>query len=126
MIPITFISEYDYWDRPLTGWLRVKGRYHYFHIDDAHADEGVWSIYKVPRDITLVHLKRVRRWRQLVGWASDYNPQDENWKLPIGYRDDYEEGVKKFNEEGRMPDINLEECTLIGKTNDLEFMVEIK
>jgi hypothetical protein len=72
---IDHIHISDWYDQPLTGWLRTNGKYYYFHISynifDDTGDYAYHLIYDIEPQLKLQHLKRVRAWRHMMGWNED-------------------------------------------------------
>jgi len=76
--PVDWMFYDDYYDRPLTGWIRVKGKRYYFSLLNQPLDgQSLWGVYHVPRAIRIPHLLSHRRWRQIVGWNHDRRPGEE-------------------------------------------------
>lgn len=67
---------YDgYHDRPLSGWMRVKGRRYYFNIlNDPLNWHSIYAVYNVPKAIRIPHMRRHRLWRETMGWGHDWRP----------------------------------------------------
>ena len=69
-LPIDWIHVGDYWDGPLYGWIRVKGRYLFFKGNKRRS----YDVFEIPRAIRLPHLRRTRMFRHIVGWHHDSKP----------------------------------------------------
>lgn len=73
-IPVDWISISGYWDGPLSGWIRVQGTRFWFEVVDADAEDRQYLIFVVPLDEQLAAMRRLRQWRQLVGWHMERKP----------------------------------------------------
>jgi hypothetical protein len=69
-LPIQWVHVSDYWDGPLSGWLRAKGRYLFFKSNVGKS----YDVFEVPRAIRLPHLRHTRMFRHMVGWHYDSKP----------------------------------------------------
>jgi hypothetical protein len=118
---ITFISVGGFYDHPLSGWLRVNTHYHYFELiqdtwvtdtDMEEPEDLEWAIYKIPKDLTLEHLRYIRKLRLIGGWFWDYNPHA---KKTGKYKDNYMD-IYKIVEKPRSLNTARNKMEMVGTT----------
>lgn len=120
MIPVRWVCVCEYYDKPLTGWLRAQGKYLYFVTDDYYGDEEgtEYKVYDMPRELRLVHLRHHRQFRNIVGWHHEFAPDGRRGEGPFpGWR-------RYYNIEKPKPFDPRAVGTLIG-TTDLRVLTRI-
>lgn len=115
---VRWVHVSDYYDLPLSGWIRVGGQYLYFNLECGfEADPRRYGLYVVPADRRLPHLRRVRKFRQLVGWHWDWRP---GTRCRGSFSKSTHPNWQAFYALPEPPKIDLSVCRKVGVSRDLE------
>jgi hypothetical protein len=103
---------FGYYDGPLDGILRAKGKYWYFQrIEEPTSDYWGFAVLDLPPEAKLQYLKKAQYYRHHWGWHSDVNA---NRKYPkMLYRENHID-FHEYDYE------HLDSCTVVGFTSDLK------
>lgn len=118
----TVIDSYfvvDYYDQPLTGWLRAGGCYWYFRLRNDH-----YEVFAAPREERIPHLLDHRKFRSMVGRHWDFYPGRDRVPFDPRVKPEWE----KFYEDRpeRLPEPTV--LVRVGRTKlyDWKIVVDVE
>jgi hypothetical protein len=113
----------DYYDRPLSGWIRAGGKRYYYELLNETMDwYSLYGVYHVPRSVRIPHLLEHRMWRQMVGWTHDWRPGEPRGEIYRGM-----DGFKAFcAAQTELPDFKTENVRGITDLKEIRWLVDAK